>query len=316
METIYYYAMLTMKFLFKRNNLTLNELDEKVKNWKSVLLEKRSERIRPGLDGKTLTSWNSLVIQGLTDAYKAFKDKRFLNLALKNAEFIRDLQLQRNGKLFHSWIKGKSTIDGYLEDYALTIQALLSLFETSGDENWLKLARKLNEYVTVNFYDESSGLYYFSETGNTKVLTNYFQKEDNVIPASNSVMANNLHKLYLYLGNPELLIQSKKMLQYITPEFANYPLAYANWGILMLKIAEPYFEVVVCGSESKKIIGEIQSGFQPNILWAFSNEANDVPLLKDRFVKDENLVYVCSDGICKLPVKTPGEALQQLNPGK
>jgi len=106
--------------------------------------------------------------------------------------------MQPNGNLFHNWEKGQASVDGFLEDYSLFIQSAISLFEVSRDKEWLNVAKKMTNYTFNNFYDAKSGLFYFSEKSENSVVINYFQKEDNVLPASNSVMANNLHRLYLY----------------------------------------------------------------------------------------------------------------------
>lgn len=216
-------------------NLSKIELRGKIKYCKNILLKERSKRVRPGLDDKTLTSWNALVIQGLVDAFIAFQDDRFLKLALKNAGFLRENVIQQNGKIFHNWKKGKASVNGFLEDYSLVIQSFLSLFEVTGDEEWLTVSERLTDYSFNHFYDEKSGLFYFSEKDNNSVVTNHFQNEDNVIPAANSVMANNLHLLYLLLGRPEYRTIAEKMLQHVEPQFSRYPMAYANWGNLILK---------------------------------------------------------------------------------
>ncbi len=295
-----------------KHNLNLDQLQIEVGKWKFALLKERESRIRPGLDDKTLTSWNALTIQGLVDAYKAFDEDHFLELAVKNATFIVENQLAEDGKLFHNWKAGKSSIDGFLEDYALSIQAFISLFEVTGDVEWLNYAGKLNTYSLNHFYSEKTGLFYFSEENAKSVVSNHFQKEDNVLPSSNSVMANNLHRLYLILGRPEYLDIAKKMLQHITPHFSSYPMAYANWGGLMLKLTEPYFEVVVCGLNANIFLNELQNTYRPNILWGFAHSESKLPLLKGRFVAGDDLIYVCKEGACQLPVKTAKEALELL----
>ncbi len=298
---------------FARNKgLNSIEFLDKISTWKKLLLEKRSKRIRPGLDDKTLASWNALVIQGLVDAYKAFGDEQFKNLALKNARFIIKSMMKKEGKLFHTWKKGKSSVNGFLEDYALVIQAFISLFQISGEIVWLKHAGNLLEYTQKHFYDETSGLFYFSEKNAGAVLTNHFQNEDNVIPAANSVMANNLHALYLLLGKPEYLIRAKKMLYHVTPQFSKYPQAFANWGNLMLKLTESYFEVVISGEQAHEKFLKMQNSFYPNVVWAISSEKNNLPLFKGRFVPGKTLIYICREGACQLPVEDPAEAIKML----
>lgn len=299
-----------------KNGFTSSDFHKKLSNWKKLLLEQRSKRIRPGLDDKTLASWNALVIQGLADAYKAFGDNRFKNMALKNARFILENMMKKDGMLFHTWKNGKPSVNGFLEDYALVIQSFISLFEISGETVWLKPAGNLLEYSFKHFYDETSGLFYFSENNDDAILTNHFQNEDNVIPAANSVMANNLHTLYLLLGKPDYLTRAKKMLYHITPQFPKYPQAFANWGNLMLKLTEPHYEVVVCGKNAQKIFLEMQDSFHPNVVWAFAEQSNSQPLFKGRFVPGKTLIYVCREGACRLPVENTAGAMKMLDAEK
>jgi uncharacterized protein YyaL (SSP411 family) len=303
------------KIFAEKNNLTLDELHKKIAKWKNIVLKTRAERVRPGLDDKTLISWNALVIQGLVDATIAFGDKSFLELALKNATFIKENVIQSNGKIFHSWKNGKSSISGFLEDYALVIQAFISLFEITGDEQWLHLSEILTEYCFIHFYDAASGLFYFSEKENNSVVTNHFQKEDNVIPAANSVMANNLHKLNLINGKPHYLEIAKRMLHSVVTQFVNYPMAFANWGTFILKITEPFYEVAVLGEKSEEVLTEMQSGYQPNILWIFSKSESKIPILSNRIIPGKTLVYVCKEGVCRLPVETAKQAIEIVKAG-
>ncbi|HYQ56448.1 MAG TPA: thioredoxin domain-containing protein [Draconibacterium sp.] len=295
-----------------KHGLSLHQLQIKVGKWKYALLKARSKRVRPGLDDKTLTSWNALVLKGLADAYNAFGNEDFLSLAIKNAELIENSLINEEGQLFHSWKNGSTTIDAFLEDYALLMDAFLALFEVSADEKWLALADKMMEHVFTHFYDKQKQLFYFNRFNVKAVITNHFQKEDNVIPAANSVMANNLHRLFLIHGKAEYLEMAKKMLQYITPHFTNYPMAYANWGTLMLKLVEPYFEVAVCGINSHMLLKKLNKGFHPHVLWAFTEKESQISLLKDRFNHTTDLIYVCKNGACELPVEDVKEAAKKL----
>ena len=293
----------------QKMNLSIEQLHEKVTQWKKDLLAERSKRVRPGLDDKTLTSWNSLVIKGLADAYIAFDDEKFLRLALQNARFLNENVLEKNGKLYHNWKNGQASVDGFLEDYSITIQAYISLFEVTGGEEWLAVAEKLLNYSFAHFYDENSGLFYFSEKDNNSVLTNHFQKEDNVIPASNSIMANNLHYMYLLLEKTEYRNISEKMAHHISSRFPQYPMAYANWGNLILMKSEPFFEVAILGKDANMKMKELQQTFHPNVLWAFAKSESEIPILKGRLVNEKTFIYVCNEGICQLPVENVGQAL-------
>ena len=48
---------------------------------------------------KFLTSWNALMLKGYVDAYSAFGEKKFLDAALKNGEFILNNMVNEDGRL-------------------------------------------------------------------------------------------------------------------------------------------------------------------------------------------------------------------------
>jgi uncharacterized protein len=293
--------------------VTKEILFKKTGRWKQLLLQEREKRARPFLDDKVIISWNALVIQGLADAYKAFGDKSFRGIALKNARFIKENVMQTGGKLFHCHKKGNNLISGFLEDYALLIQSFISLFEITGAQEWIDDAHVLAKYTIQNFYDGESGMFFYSEEKNNKDGTgNYIQIEDNVIPASNSVMALNLHKLYLIYSETEYLNIIKKMLQRITSRFVKYPMALPNWGLMMLNLTEPYFEIVICGKGSEKKFLEMQNEFIPNALWAFSEDESTLPIFKDRYAAGKSQIYICREGSCLLPLTDVVEALELL----
>src|SRR6185312_5296687 len=133
------------------HNIAEEELDEKKKNWLKILAGRRTTKVKPGLDDKILASWNGLMLKGLTDAYKAFKEPDFLATALKNAEFITKKFIGEDGAMHHNYKNGKATVTGFLEDYALVAPAFISLYQCTFDEKWLALAEKLTEYSIEHF---------------------------------------------------------------------------------------------------------------------------------------------------------------------
>jgi uncharacterized protein len=296
-----------------RNDLTTEELQQKTRKWKELLMHERSKRVRPGLDDKTIASWNGLLIQGMADAYKAFGDEYFRDLALRTGNFIKQHMAAPGGRIYHLWKRGIATVKGFLEDYALVIQAYLALYEITGSGEWLQEARKLLDHTIAHFRDEASGLFYFSEINAEQALSNHFQNEDNVIPSANSVMANNLHRLGLIMGDRSLTGKAEQMLQYVTAHFTQYPHAFANWGILMLKLTGEYYEVAVIGRDAELKFMEMQQQYLPNVLWAMSENKSKIPLLRDRYVEGKTLVYVCREGACQLPVEDTSQALKMID---
>ena len=289
-----------------------SETFKKIKNrWQSILGALRATRNKPRLDDKQLTSWNAMMLSGYLAAYRCMGTKEYFDIALLNAEFIK-LELKKiDGNLHHSFKNGKSTINGYLEDYAFVIKAFIELYEATLNKQWLLEAKDLMDYTLSNFQDPTSGLFFFTSKKDRPLITRNFDLNDNVIPSSNSVMANNLFKLSKHFENSEYLKISEKMLDMVNPQIKDYPQGYSNWLNLRLNFNNSFYEVVVMGPNAKSIVDDFNRKYLPNILIAGSEtEDESLPLLKHRYKDGEDLIYVCTNGTCQLPVKTITSALK------
>jgi len=290
-------------------SISQEELNQKKKNWKQLLLAYRNNRAKPRLDDKSLTSWNALMIKGYVDAYKAFQVPEYLNAAQTNAQFLIDHQLQENGALNHSYKDGKSTINGYLEDYAAAIDAFIALYEVTLNEFWINKANELAAYTFENFFDAEKNMFYFTSKEDEKLVARNFEYRDNVIPASNSMMAKNLLILSHHFDNKKYLTTASKMLHNVQPEIESYPSGFSNWLDLMANFQDNFYEVVVVGKDASKKIAELNARYLPNILIAGSTSESKKPLLNYRYIDGETLIYVCVNNSCKLPVSDISEAL-------
>lgn len=285
-------------------------LRKKLATAKRMLLAIRERRVRPGLDDKTLTSWNALMLKGYIDAYDTFGEPEFLHAALKNARFLRETQLRPDGGLWHSWKGGKSTINGFLEDYAFTIEAFLALYQSTFDETWLETAKKLAEYVFLHFDDLSSGMFFFTSDEDPALIARKTELTDNVIPASNSAMAKNLFYLGHFFGNTAWTERSAKMLRQVKQQLIGYGAGYSNWMQLQLHYVFPFRETVIVGNAVDKTRSVFRNHYLPNQIFAGSAGPSQLPLLQNRFVEGKTLVYVCENNTCGLPAETAEAAIE------
>src|SRR5690606_18078366 len=121
----------------EQNDITLDELKTKVASWKEKLLDVRNKRIKPGLDTKALASWNGLMAKAYVDAYKVLGNEEYLNNATEALDFISANFMNSSGKLYHSYISGSASIEGFLDDYAHIAEAYLALYEVTFNEDYL-----------------------------------------------------------------------------------------------------------------------------------------------------------------------------------
>jgi hypothetical protein len=294
-------------------NIELEWLQETVSNWKNTLKELRSQKERPRLDDKVLCSWNALNIRANTAAYKAFDDNQFLEAALKTASFIETKLLSEEGSLYRNYKNGKVSINAYLEDYAQVISAYIELYQVSRDEKWIRLAKQLTDYCFDHFFDSESREFFFTSDMDPALIQRKIEMEDNVIPASNSTMAENLYNLSLIYGNSFYKKTSEQMLATAMPLAKSYGGAYSNWLNLALNHVGTYYEVAVSGPEAETKQKEFYGKYLPNTIIVAKESDSQIPLMQDRFSESETLIFVCIEGSCKLPEEKSTKAIQGLN---
>ena len=276
------------------------------------LLEARERRERPGLDDKALVSWNALTVQAYADAYEAFGTPAYLEQAKRTMALLLGQCRRPDGGLWHSYKNGKATINGYLEDYCFTIEALLALYGVTFDEAHVREAEKLAEYAIAHFHDSTSAMFHFTSDLDPPLVARRKEVNDNVIPASNSSMAKGLFLLGHLLDRPRYLVLSEQMLQNVKGQMDSYPGGYSNWALLMQAHVFPFHEIAITGPEA----GALRLGFGrhyvPNAVFLGTTGASALPLLEGKLLPGASTIYVCQNKTCRMPVGTVEEALRQL----
>ncbi|TCL64062.1 glycosyl hydrolase family 76 [Mariniflexile fucanivorans] len=295
-----------------QHSIKLEDLISMVSKWHIKLLKIRSLRKPPRTDDKILTSWNSLMLKGYVDAYRVFGNEEYLEKALKNANFIKTNQLRKDGGLFRNHKNGKSTIEGFSEDYAMVVQAFITLYEVTLDEKWLQSAKELTDYTITHFLDDKSKMLFFTSNLETNLITRKMEVIDGVIPSSNSIMAKNLLKLSHYYSNETYSKMAKQMLNNVYSDIMSVPSGYSNWLSLNLNYSNPYYEVAISGKDAKQKLKSLNSNYLPNILIAGSTKESNLSLLENRYVSDETYIYICLNSTCNLPTTSPEKALTQI----
>lgn len=298
------------------HHLSEAELESKLTDWKQKLMDERETRIRPGLDDKILTSWNAMTITGLIGCYKTFGESDYLELALSNANFLKEKLMDHNDHLFHSYKNNDARIPGFLEDYAFTIEAFTSVFEATGQKEWLDLAGQLTDIVFQDFYNEQNFVFYFTSHSQTDLISRTIEIHDNVIPSSNSIMAKNLFRLAYLLDKPKYLSISKKMLELVLGNIESYPSGFSNWLQLSLNLNESHYEMVISGENALSLLKELQKHYLPRVIFCAGTLDNGLPLLRNRLVPGKTLIYICRDKSCMLPVETMADALELIRTNK
>jgi uncharacterized protein YyaL (SSP411 family) len=299
----------------ENNGLSIEEFDSILNEANDALFIKRSERIRPTTDDKILTSWNSMMITSLIDAFHAVNNADYLKLAIRNSNFIRDNMLQQDGSLLRNYMNGKSGIDAFLDDYALYAQACINLYSATFDKQWLDIAKNLSDYCIKHFYNSESRMFYYTSNLSEELVARKYEIPDNVIPSSNSIIAKVLYKLGHYYDDTEYLNICEQMLVNETTNIMRSAIWYSNWASLGGLYANGITEVAITGKNAVQYSNEVQDNYLPASIFLGGNSEN-LPLLKNKTGNTETTYYVCKDKVCDLPVYNVNETLLRIYASK
>lgn len=310
-ETNVFFRKETDQQLAEKLGLKESDLISKINQLRYKVLEERSKRVRPGLDYKILASWNALMLKGLCEAYRAFQRPEYLELVLQNAEFIVSNMINEDGRLNRIYNKDNAgEVFAFLDDYANTIDAFIALYEVTFKEDWLQKAKGLTDLAIQHYYDEQAGIFYFTAADDERLIARKSEIMDSVVPASNSVMANNLKKLGLLFDDENYIEISAQLLRNVVGQIAKYGSSYSNWCSLLLDELFGINEVAIVGDEAETLRTEMEKNYVPNKIMLGGNKGS-LPLLQDKFAAATR-IFICKDKTCGLPSENTEEALKQI----
>jgi uncharacterized protein YyaL (SSP411 family) len=195
------------------------------------LLTAREERVRPALDDKRLTSWNALMICALADAGAALggdAGSRYLDAAVACAEFLQSAMRDDHGRLLRTYNDGHAKIDGYLEDHAFLLEALIALFEATCQERWFHQAIALADEMIARFADPEQGGFFSTAADGEALIVRRKDLEDSPIPSGSSSAAVGLLRLSQLTGNDGYERQARGAIALVAEIAPRHPTAFGH----------------------------------------------------------------------------------------
>ncbi len=264
-----------------------------------TLLSHRSTRIRPGLDHKIIVSWNAITAKGLLEAYRVFGEDAFLLRALRILNWIKELQWDGQ-QLYRVNTNEQRYVAAFLEDYAHLIEALSLAYQSTGKLEYLEFAKTLTEKVANEFQHSGSKMCYFT-ADDSQLISRNMELHDNVLPASNSVMAHAFLTMGTYFQQEEWNGSAQQMLQNLYDGMETYGSGYSNWGLLLMRQLHPEKQWHVLNESAP--IDVFKKSAQSNCLLSYHQQ---IPMSE---IYTPNAISVCEFGVCHRPVQNIEEAL-------
>jgi uncharacterized protein len=184
-------------------------------------------RVPPVTDTKAITAWNALMISGLANAYRAFQQPIYKQLAVNAAKFILENQWIE-GRLQRINYEGQASVAAQSEDYALLIKALLDLHQAIPEEAdfYLQQAIAIQAEFDRDFWDALSGGYFNTTSESSQhLLLRERNYQDNATPSANGVAIANLVRLASVTEKLEYLDRAELALKRFGHVITNSPVA-------------------------------------------------------------------------------------------
>ena len=286
------------------------------------LFDIRARRVSPGLDDKTLTAWNGLMLAAFADAGRALGRSDYIAVATANAGFLRARMRRDDGRLWRAWQPGLGDAPGrfnaYLEDYACLADGLLALYAATFEPRWFAWARELAEAMLAHFSDPAGGFFDTSDD-HEELLHRPKDVQDNATPSGNSMAAHVLLRLGLLTGEGRYWDAAEGVISGLYTAMARYPSAFAHWlGAAAFILGEP-LEVAIVGdpaaADARALLDVVLGRYRPDLVVAAGEgeAAAVVPLLAGRErLDDRAAAYVCRRFVCQQPVSESDALASQL----
>ena len=291
--------------------IAAEKLEARVAEAKGKLLAVRAGRVHPGLDDKTLTSWNGLMISAFARGYQVLEDSRYLEGARQAARFVLGTLRSGDGGLLRTYRRGSARLEGCLDDYVFMAAACLDLYETDFDAAWVREARALLDRAVDRFWDPEDGAFFFTPADQKDLVLRSKTGYDGALPSGNSVAALALLRLARLTGEEAYADRAVAILRSYREPLEQMPAAFGAllWALdFYLDTAK---EVALVGpsaaAEMREFLRLIRRRFVPNKVVAFSEAeaaqgSEAMPLLQGKVaLGGRPTAYLCEHFRCKAP---------------
>ena len=276
--------------LLKSNGLSGNFDEER-----RQMYDYRKTRAKLHLDDKILVSWNALMIIAMSLLFRVSGKETYLKAAEKAHQFI-EKNLCRGAELFTSFRDGKHSGNGFLDDYAFYITALIELYCSTLNKNYLEKAEALCHETAARFADLENGGFYLCKADHNELFMNPKETYDGAIPSGNSVMAYNFVRLYQLTEKEDFNTFAKKQLTFMSSKSGGYPAGNSLFLLSLLIDQNPPPHIVIVLKEQGDIEAVIGS------LPVFANVIVEEESDRYALLNGKTTYYVCKNHTCLPPV--------------
>lgn len=267
---------------------------KKVDECNSILLQAREKRIRPGLDNKIQLSWNALMNSALSATYMATSNEKYLSAAIKNMEAMK-AHCEGWSKLKHI-LNNEAQENYFLEDLAFLGDALLLLYQASGNSNYAQDALKMAEIIRDEFALEDSVFYSFTSKYQKDKLLAKAEYYDGATASANSVINGLFIQLGSIFNDSNWIALAEKMNPAILAGLKQYPSSFSNWAMQFTMQMVGLREISIHPENIYR--KDIQQKYDPFKLIIYAAEKASLPIGETITKLDKKSIQFCYKQSC------------------
>jgi len=298
----------------KRINLPVEEAQALLFSAREKLFATREQRIHPGRDEKTLSSWNGLMISGMSRASRVFNRPEWLHSAQLALDFIRST-LWRDQQLLATYKDGKAHLNAYLDDHAFLLQALLDLIQSGYRSIDMIFAVQLGDALLERFEDQLNGGFFFTSHDHEKLIQRSKIGQDNATPSGNGIAAQALLRLSELTGNNVYTEAVERSLQLFSPTLQQHAGYHSSLCIALEECLQPASVLVLRGSTDAIRVWQdtLRLHYLPSVLAiALDEDVEDMPEVLSKPRMETITAWLCRGTQCLPPITSLDELLVQL----
>jgi len=286
------------------------DVQRAIEGAREALIKQRSTRVRPHLDDKVLTSWNAMMISAFAKGSQALGEPEYAEVARRAADFLkRHLWKESDRTLLRRFREGEAAVEGFLDDYAGLTLALLDLYETTFDSEYLAWAKQLAEIAIDRFSDAKEGGFFSTAEGQADLVLRLKDDYDGAEPSGNSVMTLALLRLARMTGDDRFGVAAESALRAFGSRLRTQGTGVPQMLVAFAFATARPMEIVFAGAPSEEMLRVVRTRFLPN---AVVTRAEDAPQPMGA-VGGLATAYVCENYACNQPA-TDSKSLEKLLP--
>ncbi|HET6966479.1 MAG TPA: thioredoxin domain-containing protein [Acidimicrobiales bacterium] len=272
-----------------------------------ALLDRRNQRVRPGLDDKVLTEWNAMAVAALAESGAALRRADLLGEAVSVAEFLLTSLRREDGRWLRSWQAGTARHLAYGSDHAWLVEAFTRLAEATGERRWIAEARAAADALVDLFWDGSAGAFTTAGRDAETLIAAPVDTHDGALPSTNSVAATALVRLSALTGDDGYRARAEELVEAMAPALGAAPIAFSQMVAAAHLMNSGLTEIVVAG-DRPDLVSVVTGRYLPDAVLAWK-EPFESPLWEGR---SDGRAYVCRDYACRAPVSEPAELAAEI----